>query len=39
MFLQVRGNELDHEYMRDLARHMGVTDLLERILKQAGVVD
>jgi hypothetical protein len=35
--LEVRGNELDHEYMRDLATHMGVSDLLQRILTQAGL--
>lgn len=37
--LKVRGGELDHEYMRDLAGHMGVTDLLERMLGQAGLGD
>ncbi|HEX6372199.1 MAG TPA: hypothetical protein VF006_24995 [Longimicrobium sp.] len=35
--LEVRGSELDHEYMRDLATHMGVSDLLQRILTQAGL--
>lgn len=37
--LEVRGSELDHEYMRDLATHMGVADLLERILGQAGLTE
>lgn len=36
--LEVRGSELDHEYMRNLATHMGVPDLLQRILTQAGLV-
>ena len=35
--LEVRGSELDHDYMRDLATHMGVADLLRRILTQAGL--
>lgn len=35
--LEVRGSELDHDYMRDLATDMGVSDLLQRILTQAGL--
>ncbi|MBW3572162.1 MAG: hypothetical protein KY467_13765 [Gemmatimonadetes bacterium] len=34
--LAVRGQELDREYMNDLATHMGVDDLLIRALHQAG---
>jgi hypothetical protein len=33
--LTVRGTEMDREYMRDLARHMGVGDLLEDALREA----
>lgn len=35
--LGVRGKHLDREYMRDLAVHMGVEDLLIRIFQQAGL--
>jgi hypothetical protein len=34
--LTVRGKLLDFEYMRDLAREMGVSDLLTRALDEAG---
>ncbi len=34
--LRVRGKEMDLDYMRDLAVHMGVADLLERALDHAG---
>jgi hypothetical protein len=37
MSQSVRGSELDHDYMRDLATHMGVADLLQRIVAQAGL--
>jgi hypothetical protein len=35
--LTVRGKELDHGYMRDLAATMGVPDLLERAFREAGL--
>lgn len=37
--LKTRGSELDVEYMRDLSLQMGVADLLERILGQAGLAE
>jgi hypothetical protein len=37
--LELRGRDLDQAYMRDLATQMGVADLLQRILEQAGLVD
>ena len=35
--LKARGARLDINYMRQLATHMGVADLLQRILTQAGL--
>lgn len=35
--LKARGARLDVDYMRELATHMGVADLLQRILTQAGI--
>lgn len=36
--LKVRGRELDLDYMRELARDMGVEDLFSRLIGEAGLI-
>jgi hypothetical protein len=37
--LKVRGGTLDRAYMRELAQRMGVLDLLDRVLEEAGLTN